>query len=131
MSRDRTLAAALIRGADPSRYGTLITDLANQYAIGKDNYPIDITAAKALLNTYKSPTNAPAPRTGCTGTAQVSAPVTVVSTTPTAASSTASALTFAQTAFVARSNGVTHDKVDYWNCQAFGHRAREWPNTPL
>ncbi len=34
LARDRTLAVALIRGADPTRYGTLIAELANDYAAG-------------------------------------------------------------------------------------------------
>ena len=58
MARERTIATCLIRNADPSRYGTLITDLANQYAGQKDNYPKDITSAKSLLVMYKTPTNA-------------------------------------------------------------------------
>jgi hypothetical protein len=45
IARDRTLAIAHIRGADPTRYGTLTADLSNQYASGKDEYPIDISAA--------------------------------------------------------------------------------------
>jgi hypothetical protein len=57
IARDRTLGMALIRGADPQRYGTLIIDLANQHAMGIDRYPQDLTAAYALLVTYKTPTN--------------------------------------------------------------------------
>lgn len=44
-ARDQTLAVALIRGADPTRYGTLIAELANQYTMGTDRYPNDITSA--------------------------------------------------------------------------------------
>jgi hypothetical protein len=54
LARDRTLGMALIRGADPQRYGTLIIDLANQHAMGIDNYPHDLTAAYALLVNYKT-----------------------------------------------------------------------------
>jgi hypothetical protein len=39
IARDRTLAIALIRGANPTRYGTLLADLSNQYAMGNDDYP--------------------------------------------------------------------------------------------
>jgi hypothetical protein len=35
MAYDKTLAIALITGADPSKYGTLIAHLSNQYAMGK------------------------------------------------------------------------------------------------
>ena len=58
MARDRTLAVALIRGADPTRYGTLIADLSNQFAMGINNYPSDITSAYSLLVNYKTPSNA-------------------------------------------------------------------------
>lgn len=57
IARDRTLGVALIRGADPTRYGTLIVDLANQYAMGVDNYPADITSAYSLLVNYKTKQN--------------------------------------------------------------------------
>jgi hypothetical protein len=39
IARDRTLAIALNPGADPTRYGTLITELSNQYAMGKRQLP--------------------------------------------------------------------------------------------
>ncbi len=65
MARERAIATALIRNADPSRYGTLITDLANQYAMQKDNNPKDITSAESLLVVmYKTPTKATAVRNG-------------------------------------------------------------------
>ena len=57
MARERTIATCLIRNADPTRYGTLVTDLANQYAGQKDNYPKDIISAKSLLVMYRTPTN--------------------------------------------------------------------------
>ena len=56
MARERCIAACLIRNADPSRYGILITELANQYAGRQDHYPTDIMAAKSLLVMYKTPT---------------------------------------------------------------------------
>lgn len=49
MAQDQTLAIALMQGANATRYGTLITDLSNQYTMGIDNYPVDITAAYGLL----------------------------------------------------------------------------------
>jgi hypothetical protein len=57
IARDRTLAAALIRGAEPTRYGTLIANLANQYSKGKDEYPTNIMSAYSLLvNDIRPPT---------------------------------------------------------------------------
>jgi hypothetical protein len=71
IARDRTLAIALIRGADPRRYGTLlITELANRYAMGTDDYPTDITSAYGLLVNYKTPVNAYGGRAQRTYTAQ-------------------------------------------------------------
>jgi hypothetical protein len=49
IARDRTLGIALLRGADPTRYGTLITDIANRFVMGSDVYPSDMTAAYSLL----------------------------------------------------------------------------------
>ena len=63
LARDKTLAIALIRGADPHRYGTLIQELANQFAMGVDNYPNDMTAAYSALVHYKTPSNARERRT--------------------------------------------------------------------
>ncbi len=57
IARDMTLAMALLRGSDPHHYGTLVTDLAYQHAMGIDNYPQDLTAAYALLVNYKMPMN--------------------------------------------------------------------------
>ena len=64
LARERTLAMAMIRSADASRYGTLITDLANQYASGRDEYPNSVIAAKSLLVMYRTPVNAPTNRAG-------------------------------------------------------------------
>jgi hypothetical protein len=64
LARERTIATCLIRNADPSRYGTLITELANQYAGQKDNCPKDIILAESLLVMYKTPVNATGQRNG-------------------------------------------------------------------
>jgi hypothetical protein len=114
MARERTIATALIRSADPSRYGTLITALANQYAMGKDEYPKDITSAKSLLVMYKTPTNAPAPRT--------------VNQRQQAAET--SALTLAQRAVttVAGTDGLLRPSVTCFNCNLPGHMQGECPS---
>ena len=61
IARDSTLAAALIRGADRTRFGTLQTNLLNQYSNGKDEYPTDLTSAYGMLATYQTPSNLPRP----------------------------------------------------------------------
>ena len=57
MAYDKTFAIALVTGADPSRFNTLIAHLSNQYAMGKDEYPIDEIAAYNLLVHYVAPEN--------------------------------------------------------------------------
>lgn len=57
-ARDETLAMALIRGADPTRYGTLLAELSNQFALGRNDYPTDLNAAYSLLVNYRTPVNA-------------------------------------------------------------------------
>ena len=49
MARDWSMGANYIRNADTNCYGTLIADLSNQFARGKDEYPKDITSACGML----------------------------------------------------------------------------------
>ncbi|KAI2508903.1 Reverse transcriptase (RNA-dependent DNA polymerase) [Fragilaria crotonensis] len=120
LAREQTLAMALIRSSDRSRYGTLITDLGNQYASGGDEYPTDVVTAKSLLVTYKTPINAPATNRNANtrGVQQ-------------AASPEASAMTFAQrstsSVTVPGTNGLTHEDIQCWTCQQHGHYAGNCP----
>jgi hypothetical protein len=117
LARERTLAIAIaiIRGADGSRYGKLISDLANQYTMGRDKYPSDVVSAKSLLVCYKTPVNAHANRGGATRTQPSACPED-------------SAMTFApSSAIVDGTNGVTHDGIQCWTCQRTGHYAGECP----
>ena len=119
MARERTIATALIRNADPSRYGTLITDLANQYAMHKDNYPTDITSAKSLLVMYKTPANV-SQRHGNQQRQQQ----------PTTTNNDAlSGLTLAQRAAiaVAGTDGSLRPGVTCYACTLPGHMAGECP----
>jgi len=112
MARDQTLAIAFIRGVDPTRYGTLVTDLSNQYAMGIDNYPSDLTSAYGLVVNYKTPTNERARHVPTT----------------TAPQHEGSAMTFAQLGPIAGSNGVLHEGITCYNCQAIGHYASDCPH---
>lgn len=58
IAREKSMAATIVRGADPTRFGTLICHLANQFANGMGEYPQDFGCAHSLLESYSSPTNA-------------------------------------------------------------------------
>jgi Zinc knuckle len=119
-ARDRTLAITLIRGADPTRYGTLIAELSNQYAMGKDEYPTDISSAYSLLVNYKTPANTRARDER----RNLAPPATAQPTGPEA-----SALTFSQkTSGVAGTDGIVHERITCYNCQATGHYATDCPS---
>jgi hypothetical protein len=108
--QNRMLGMALIRGANPQRYGMLIMDLANQHAMGIDNYPQDLMAAYALLDNYRMPTNA------CTWQ-------------PTDASAPREdGIMFAQAALVPGTNGLTHGGIECYQCYVQGHYASDCPN---
>ena len=53
-AKNKMLIVALIRRADRGRYGKLMTDLKDQYALKSDVYPSDITSAHNLLENYSS-----------------------------------------------------------------------------
>jgi hypothetical protein len=53
IGKDKYLAMALIRGADRGRYSHLMDDLKNQFTMGHNNYPRNITAAYNLLLNYR------------------------------------------------------------------------------
>jgi Zinc knuckle len=122
IARDTTLAIALIKGADPTRYGTLITAFANSFAMGKDEYPTDLSAAYGVLVNYKTPENA-RPRNASGVSAQPS------STSTTSPES--SALTFAQrgvTPPTPGSSGAVNPGITCFNCNLMGHYSTDCPS---
>ncbi len=116
IARNRTLAIALIRGADPTRYGTLITELSNRYAMGVDNYPLNITAAYGLLVNYKTPVNAKG--RGLTGNTAI-----------TALAPESSTMTFVQQGATAGQNGTVYNHITCFSCNQNGHYASDGPDT--
>ena len=60
---------ALCVFAGPSRYGTLVAELSNQFAAGRNDYPSDLNSAYSLLVVYLTPLNARQTRN--TGSGQI------------------------------------------------------------
>jgi hypothetical protein len=125
LARDRTLGIALLRGADPTRYGTLIADLSNQYAMGHNSYPSDMTSAYSLLVNYKTPTNAAVTRRShnASDVSSVASPISSVSPST-------SGVTFAQqqkSTPVPGSDGVLHPTITCYQCHGTGHYANTCP----
>jgi hypothetical protein len=58
LARDKTLATMFVMRSDQTRYGTLLADLSNNFAMGKDEYPHDLSAAYTLLVNYVTQANA-------------------------------------------------------------------------
>ena len=58
MCREEYLACMLLRGADNGRYYKLKDNLANNMALGQDNYPKTIVETTRLLNDYRVPPRA-------------------------------------------------------------------------
>ena len=133
IATEETLAMLMIRGSDPTKYGTLIADLSNQFVKGKDEYPKDMASAESLLELYEPPVNQP--------TAMAHRPPAARSagTATRATGSDANALTFAQqsatyaervAASVAGTDGVIHPGITCrGGCQGYGHYAGECPGT--
>jgi hypothetical protein len=125
IARDCTLAAALIRGSDPTRYGTLVAELANQYSKGKDEYPTDLTSAYSLLVNYRTPTNTTARNSHGNSTTTTAS---LGTSTVISSDHSASAMTFAQRGTsVPGTNGVLHDGITCYRCNGTGHYACDCP----
>jgi hypothetical protein len=121
MARDRTLATLFIRRADPTRYSTLLSELSNNYAMGQDENPTNLTAAYSLLVNYKTPTNARTKEAPPPSPAAIQQ--TVQQTSPEAM-----AMTFAQKAAMKPgNNGIVHGGVTCYNCQSSSHYAQDCP----
>jgi hypothetical protein len=53
VGKEKYLAVALIRAADTSRYSRIMDDLVDQFTMGHNNYPINVTSAYNLLINYR------------------------------------------------------------------------------
>jgi len=116
-SREAYLAALCIQNADRGRFGTLIAHLANQFLLGRNEYPQDLTEAQGFLHNYQTPANA---------TRRV--PAAIVTTRPPVVAGN----TFTQTqgsanTVVTGTDGRTYNDIRCYQCQAFGHYANDCP----
>ena len=53
-ARERFIGYVFLRGSDPNRYSTLINGLSNQFTIGTDQYPDNLTTAYGMLVNFKT-----------------------------------------------------------------------------
>jgi hypothetical protein len=138
-ARDCTIAMAFLKGADPRRYTSLWTDLANQQNRGNDQYPRSLTAAYSMIVNSLGPNQARTSGNGG-GQSQVSSPPPTDSIDVPPGPSKMSSHTFAQTTrntpssspsagnSVPGSEGVTHSTVTCFNYNANGHYANSCPS---
>jgi Zinc knuckle len=96
-------------------------------------FPVDLSSAYTLVNTYKKPTPPPAaargprPATYAAATSMTTSPTPRAATTPSAGSGELG-LTFTQNS-VAGSNGLIHADIKCYQCNRTGHYATNCPTT--
>jgi hypothetical protein len=130
MARGLTIAMAFLRGADPRRYSTLWSDLANQQTRGNDQYPVDLTTAYALLVNYHAPNpnrqqqqQQAHPSNASIVREQNNIPTDIGAHTFAQAARTTSASASSSSGKVAGTDGVMHPDITCFSCNKMGHYA--------
>ena len=107
--RDRFLAYGFLKRSDPKRFGSLLVELTNQYARGKDEYPLNMSGAYKMLHSYVKE--------------KIVIERHVPSSIPNVSSRTEpSNMTFAQAGdVVPGSDGITRPQISCNKCNKHGH----------
>jgi hypothetical protein len=129
------LAMLMIRGADPTKYGSLIAeDLSNQFVKNKDEYPKNMADAETMLELYKPPINQPTNnrvgRGHCAGATNNNNP-TPEASAATFAQSNTPRLSYEERVAqsVPGSDGVLHAGITCRACRGYGHYSDTCPGT--
>lgn len=132
IARDMSIAMAFLAGADPARYNSLRSDLANQQIRGNDQYPKDMTSAYSLLVNYHGPTTSRNGHQNLTNNDPKPNPTTTEHPT---IPSNIGPHTFVQSATVSATpniitgtDGATHSGITCFSCNANGHYASSCPS---
>ena len=117
-ARNRSLALSFLKRADKVRYGSLWTELENQYTRGTDQYPKDLTAAYNMLLNYRRQHNGSNRRHG-----------THIQDEFGDDDNVQTEMSFLQSqAIVAGTDGVIHERTKCFNCNKKGHYVNECPD---
>jgi len=111
---DKALAIQFLRQATRRRFGALWEDLANQFSRGNNQYPKDLAEAHALLVSFKQsrefvPRRGRQPDGGGTPIVE------------------GSGLSFTQLGAMAGTDGILHEHITCFGCQAKGHYSNACP----
>jgi len=121
ISHDKVLGLAFLDGADKRLYGALCSDLKNQFSRGNNQYLKDLTAAHALLASFKPVRDYDQKRR----TADL------IAAEAAAAAATAAdlaGLSFAQTSTIMPgTNGTAYPHITCFTCNNKGHYSSECP----
>ena len=104
------VSVAFLKGADKKKYGSLWSELENNFTRGKDEYPSDLTGAYNVLLNYKTPNTSQPLRNQENDGGEVTGVSLLQHGT-----------------VVAGTDGVTHARTKCYSCNLLGHFADMCP----